>query len=166
MKANISQIVPGKGLGDIQFGMLREDVQKLLGDPDEVETQVHDEEEEDITEAWHYDELEVSLSFEKVEDWRLCTIAVSNEDATLEGHEIIGLSKSELLEVLKKLGMKELTEEDWSSAEAPDYWSVTSEADEMVFWIEDDVVMDIQWGPLFVDEDTINWPINGHFSEN
>ncbi len=166
MKANITDIVPGIGLGDIKFGMLREDVKSLLGEPDEIESQSHDDDDDDVTESWHYDDIEVSLSFEKAEDWRLCTIAVSNEDATLKGKEIIGLSKDELMETLKKVGITDLTTEDWSSADSPDYFSVTSEDQEIVFWIDSDEVMDVQWGPLFIDEDTISWPVNGHFSEN
>lgn len=162
MKANISTIQPGEGLGDIKFGMSREALKRILGEPDEIESTVNDEDDTDITESWHYDNIEVSVSFEKIEGWKLCTIAVSAPEATLKGHKIIGLSKSELTDILKSMGIKNLVLEDWSSDESPDYVSLTSEEQEIVFWLEDDEVMDIQWGPLFIDEDTIKWPMNGH----
>lgn len=161
METKLSEIKPGVGLGDILFGMSREQLKKLLGDPDEIESNTHDEEGEDVTESWHYDELEVSVSFEKVEDWKLCTIAVSSPEVKLGNKAPIGLSPNELVDLLKTLDVKKPVHEDWSSADAPDYHSITAEELEMVFWIEDGEVMDIQWGPYFIDEDTIRWPMNG-----
>jgi len=166
MKANIANITPGEGLGDLKFGMQRADVKALLGEPDEVESQSHDDDDEDITESWHYDEIEVSLSFDKVEDWKLCTIAVSNPEVKMHDKKVIGLSKDGLVEALKKMKITNLSYDDWSSAEMPDSMTITADDDEIVFWIEDGTVMDVQWGPLFIDEDTIKWPINGHLSKN
>lgn len=161
MSANLNEIKPGNGLGHILFGMNRDQLRDLLGEPDEIETNTHDDDAEDVTESWHYDEVEVSVSFEKTEDWKLCTIAASSPDVTLEGKEVIGLSANDLTDLLKTLDVKSPLREDWSSADAPDYHSITAEELEMVFWIEDGEVMDVQWGPFFIDEDTIRWPING-----
>ncbi len=155
------EIKPGAGFGKILFGMGREQVKKILGEPNEIERNVHDDNEEDVTESWHYDDIEVSLSFEKTEDWKLCTIAVSDPEATINGKKVVGMSTEEVKALLKSLDVKNPTLEDWSTAEDPDYFSLTAEELEMVFWIEGDEVMDIQWGPYFIDEDTIRWPING-----
>ncbi len=161
MKNNLSQIIPGEGLGDIKFGMSREQIKTMLGEPDEVESYTHDDQGEDITESWHYDEMEISISFEKIEDWKLCTIAVSDPDCTLIGKEVIGITRADLESLLDEMGLTNLAEDDWSSDETPDYVSLTSEDNEMVFWIDAGIVMDVQWGPLFIDEDTIKWPMNG-----
>jgi hypothetical protein len=161
MSKNLTKIIPGTGLGSIVFGMSRDQLRNVLGEPDEVETQSHDDEEEDVTESWHYDEIEVSVSFEKIEGYKLCTIAVSSPEAELEGKHPIGMSADELKDLLKSMDVKNPVHEDWSSADAPDYHSITAEELEMVFWIEDGEVMDIQWGPYFIDEDTIKWPVNG-----
>jgi hypothetical protein len=161
MTTQLKEIKPGTGLGNILFGMSREQLKGILGEPEEIESTTHDEAGEDITESWHYDEIEVSVSFEKTEDWKLCTIAVSSPDVVLNGKSPIGLSAKEITDLLKTMDVKSPVTEDWSSADAPDYHSITAEELEMVFWIEDGEVMDIQWGPYFVDEDTIRWPING-----
>lgn len=156
-----SEIKPGTGYGNIFFGMSREQLKNLLGEPDEIESTPHDDEEEDVTESWHYDELEISVSFEKTEDWKLCTVAVSTADATLHGEHPVGMDEASLSALLAKLDVKNPLKEDWSSADAPDYKAITAEELEMVFWLEDGEVMDIQWGPFFIDEDTIRWPSNG-----
>lgn len=161
METLATEIKPGTGFGNILFGMTRDQVKKILGEPEETERNVHDDDEEDVTESWHYDEIEVSLSFEKTEDWKLCTIAVSDPNATIKGKKPIGMSKKDAESLLKSLDVKNPRLEDWSTAEDPDYFSLTAEELEMVFWIEEDEVMDIQWGPYFIDEDTIRWPING-----
>jgi len=161
MKTELSEIKPGVGLGDFLFGMSKDQVRKLMGEPDEIESNSHDDDDEDITESWHYDEVEVSLGFEKSEDWKLCTIAVSDPDVLLNGKKPIGMSADKITELLRDLDVKKPVKEDWSSAESPDYHSITAEELEMVFWIEDGEVMDIQWGPYFIDEDTIRWPMNG-----
>ncbi len=161
MSTNLSEIKPGTGLGNLLFGMGRTQLRDMLGEPDEIESTTHDDEGEDITESWHYDDLEVSVSFESSEDWRLCTIAVSSPEVSLHGKKPIGMNASELTDLLHSMDVKNPVREDWSSAEAPDYHSITAEELEMVFWIEDGEVMDIQWGPYFMDEDTIRWPLNG-----
>jgi hypothetical protein len=161
MSNNLLEITPGEGLGSIKFGMTREQIQTMLGEPDEKESYTHDEQGEDITESWHYDDKEISVSFEKVEGWKLCTIAVSDPACTLDGHNIIGMTREELEDVLEDMGITELIEDDWSTDETPDYISLTCEDQEIVFWIEEGIVMDVQWGPFFIDEDTIRWPLNG-----
>lgn len=166
MSKNLTEIKPGTGLGSIVFGMTRDQLRNLLGEPDEIEKQSHDENDEDVTESWHYDEIEVSVSFEKIEEDKLCTIAVSSPEVVLNGKHPIGMSAKELEDLLKGMDVKNPVREDWSSADAPDYHSITAEEIEMVFWIEDGEVMDIQWGPFFIDEDTIKWPINGKAAAN
>jgi hypothetical protein len=127
MKTELSEIKPGAGLGAILFGMSREQVRKLMGEPDEIESNSHDDDEDDVTESWHYDDIEVSISFEKIEDWKLCTIAVSDSDAVLNGKKPIGMSADEITEMLLELDVKKPIREDWSSAESPDYHSITAE---------------------------------------
>lgn len=146
------EILPGKGLGELKFGMSRDEVLSVLGKPDDVDTYDDDEIEDEGSESWHYDDLEISLSFDEEEDWVLTTIAVSNPSHTFMGHELIGLTKSELLAVLESLEINNLDIEDWSSEEVPNHLLISSNDLQVNFWLEDEIVSEIQWG-AFVEED-------------
>jgi hypothetical protein len=74
--AQLKEIKAGIGLDNIKFGMLREDIKNLLGEPDEIDTHT-DNEDEGQTESWHYDDMELSISFEEIDGMRLFSIAVS-----------------------------------------------------------------------------------------
>lgn len=147
------EIVPGKGLGELKFGMSRDEVLSLLGKPDDVDTYDDDEIEDEGSESWHYDDLEISLSFDEEEDWVLTTIAVSNPSHTFMGHELIGLRKSELLAVLESLEINNLDIEDWSSEEVPNHLLISSNDLQINFWLEDEIVSEIQWGAFVEDDD-------------
>ena len=90
---NISEIKIGTGLGDIKFGISREDLKKIAGEPTEIDTfNASGDEDEYLTESWHYDEQEFSVSFDEEDNWRLTTISTSSENAIL-GEKLIGKSK-------------------------------------------------------------------------
>jgi len=144
----------GIGLGDIKFGFTREQVLAILGEPDEKETYSYSDSDEDLTEAWHYDDIEISISFNEEDDWRLSTIAISSEESTLGGKKIIGLSKEELLAEIKKLDLTDYESRKVSETEE----LISSDTGEINFWVDDNTITEIQWGPFFLDEDTINWP--------
>ena len=87
MKNQIKEIIFGVGLGDLKFGMTRDEAKKLLGKPDEIENLPGFEEEvNDELESWHYDENEFSIVFDADYDWRLVSIAVSDPFFTLNGN--------------------------------------------------------------------------------
>lgn len=62
MKNNIKEINFGEGIGELKFGMTKDQVSSLLGKPDEIENIPGiDEEVNDDLVSWHYDNLEISL---------------------------------------------------------------------------------------------------------
>jgi hypothetical protein len=150
------EIHPRTGLGQLKFGFTRDQVQAIMGEPDEVDQ--HEDGEGNSAEAWHYDELELSVSFEEEFDWKLVTIAVSSPDYTLNGKKVIGLNRLELIQVLNKMGITELLQEDWSSVDNPDHHLVMAEEDWVNFWLDDGVLTEIQWSPHFNDEEEVEWP--------
>lgn len=152
MNKEIKNIQAGQGLGSIKFGITRDELKKIIGEPDEVDTFSHAEDEDDLTEAWHYDMLELSASFDQVEDWRLVTLSVSSPKYQFEGKNLIGLEREELINVLQDLGLKDLEYEDWSSAESPDHKLIASEEAGMNFWLDEGTLSEIQWTPLYSDE--------------
>lgn len=155
---DIKDIKAGEGLGIIKFGMTREQVKAILGEPDDVDTYSDSDLEDDSSESWHYDELEISLSFDEDTDWKLVTIAVSSPKYAFHNKNLIGLDSDALMQTLKPLEMGDYETEDWSSEEIPDHKLVSFPEVQMNFWLEDGELTEIQWGPLFVDEETIRWP--------
>jgi hypothetical protein len=156
----MKEIIIGQGLGPVKFGMTRDQVEALLGAPDEVEENVDiDEDLDEAAEAWHYDELEMSASFDMEDDWRLGMMAISSEDATLNGKALIGLNRNQLLESLQDMGFEDLVFEDWSDEEDEDRHLVQSDAAAINFWLEEGVLTEIQWGPRYLDDETVDWPV-------
>lgn len=153
----MKDIKPGEGLGIIKFGMTRAQVQALLGEPDDMDAYA-DPDLDYASESWHYDELEVSLTFDEDVDWKLVTIAVSSPDYELHNKKLIGLSTEALLEAVKDLELGEYETEDWSSEEVPDHKLISFPGPQLNFWLEDGELTEIQWGLLFSDEETVRWP--------
>jgi len=157
MKA-IIDIKSGVGLGDLKFGFTRENIKDILGEPDEVEQYSLSGDDDDQTESWHYDELELALSFIKVDEWRLVSLTTSSEESLFLGAEMIGLAQKDLKTELKKLGVNDLETEDCSSAESPNLKLIFSMNEGINFWLEEGVLTDVEWGVKHNDEEEIDWP--------
>lgn len=151
-------ILPGVGLGDIRFGMTRETIRGLLGEPNHQMIADFSENESHLNDAWEFHPLRMDLSFEEAEDWRLTIISVSSEDYLLHGSSLIGLELEELMDELELHGITDLEIEDVSDLDHTDQKLVSSAALEMNFWINEHICEEIQWGPFFKDENTIRWP--------
>jgi hypothetical protein len=153
IREDIKDILPGEGLGKIRFGMSREEVKSIIGEPDEVDNYSYSEEEESLTEAWHYDVLNLSLSFDEEYDWELMTISVSGAEYEFIGKRLIGLQEYKLTETLKSMGIENLSSEDWSTEEDPEHHLLAAEEAGINFWLEKGVLTEIQWSPLFMEEE-------------
>lgn len=145
----MKDIVKGIGLGNLKFGIYTTDVEDDLGNPTEKE------QNEDGGENWHYDDYDLSISFD--EDSKLVTIAVSDESYLLEGLKLIGKDMEFVEEQIKNLNLGKSYSEDLVDEEG-NISLIGFEESSMNFWFEDDVLTEIQFWPLFKDEETIIWP--------
>lgn len=157
-KPNIDEIIEGEGLGDLKFGMFKDDVILILGQPNEIEEYSYTSSDHDLTESWHYDELDLSLGFDEEDDWRLVTIAIGSSNCKFRDFYPIGLSKDELTKKLHELYINDLEFEDWSSEESPSHELLTSDLLGINFWFDDNRLSEVQWGPHFIDDENIKWP--------
>lgn len=153
MKEEIKNIIVGGGLGTIKFGMSRDELKEILGEPDEVDTT----DEDYPTESWHYDEIELSAEFDEEDDWKLVTLAVSSPEFELERMKLIGMTKDEVMEKIKdlefgRIKMENVSEEGNNSA------LISIEDSSLNLWIEDGVLSEIQWGSYYDGEDRPIWP--------
>jgi hypothetical protein len=160
VKKEITNILIGSGLGEIRFGWSKDQLEKYLGTPDEKDdfTYPVSEDTEVGSESWHYDEYEFSASFNEEDEWKLGALAVSSDEFLLNGKKLIGLSREAFLNEIKDLNLGEYDEEDWSSDENPDQKLMAFADTSINFWFEDGFVTEIQWGPMFNEEDEPIWP--------
>lgn len=148
------EIKLGIGVNEIQFGMERSDVKKLLGEPTEKELFSYSEEDEDLTEVWHYDEHDFSLSFDEADNWRLIMIAASSEDYTIKGKEVLGFEYDKVVKILEELGYTDLYEEELEEGDKV----IKVEQDSLNIWFDDNIATELQWGPRWDDEDSPIFP--------
>lgn len=158
MNNDFYQIKLGQGIGDVKFGLETDEVIALLGDPDEVEQDSFSSSDEDVAESWHYDEHEISLSFDEDADWRLVTIAVSSSDFKLNGETIIGKSMVEIKKMIKDQNLGDIEIEDFSDEETPNQKLLSVFKSSINFWFENDILTEVQFGLLWKDEENPIWP--------
>ena len=158
MKAKIREIIPGEGLGALKFGMTRNMVLALIGEPDEKETFSYSETESEMTESWEYLELGISLNFDEEDDWKLVLITVYSDYYLFKGEAIVGEGRAFLEEIFDQEGINDVQEEDWSSEESPKHILLESDALSINFWFSKDVLDEVQLSPQFIDDETIKWP--------
>lgn len=158
MKALLKNIKPGYGLGSLKFGMSRAEVKRMLGEPSFIDKYSHTDSDDDLTESWEYDALELSLSFDEDEDWKLMMISVNSDFYQLEGVSLIGLGENELLKKLEAVNLGKLNLEESSEYDGQNQKVIDIDEKSINFWINDGVLDEIQWSPLFIDDDTIKWP--------
>ncbi len=150
----MSEILLGIGLEDIKFGMHRKEVEAILGKPSDVELYSYSETEDDLTEVWHYDELEFSLSFDDADDWKMIMIADSNDNHTLNDNYILGKTFEEVVAILEELKLT-----NFDIDEVDDEGKVIKiEEKSLNIWFDKNQASEIQWGPLWSDEDAPIFP--------
>jgi hypothetical protein len=145
----------GMGVLGVEFGMSRKEVEKILGKPSEIEKIAPEAKGDGAVEAWHYDELELSATFDELEDWQLIALSVSSPDFMLEGIDVIGLSQQEVIQQIELLDIGEIEIEEMpvdDDDEITEHLVATVEDAGLNIWFEDGIATEIQWGPIW-DED-------------
>lgn len=146
---NIKQINIGKGLGTLHFGASKEQVLALLGEPSEIEKYTLSDLDDDDTEAWHYDDLDLSLSFDEETNWQLSSIALSSDAYTLDGQALVGKSKDEVVAFFNAKGYDDIEEDEEVKQENADNCLLHVDKASISLWFEDDVLTEFQIGPCF-----------------
>ncbi len=144
--------IPGKGIGNILFGISKKRLIELLDEPDALDTT---DEEGDLCEHYYYDDLDVAFTFSSAEDDRLLVITIGNPECFVSDVLQTGMEMEDALAEIEKL--------NW---ETPDIEEV--EKDDLIFsygnmgidvWFEDGVLTGFQLSPQWLDDDTIAWPV-------
>ncbi len=152
---NTQEINIGRGLNNILFGISRDTFKKQLGEPTEIDNYNAGDDDEYLTEAWHYDNFEISASFDEEDDWRLTTLSTSSPIAKLEGKNVIGMTVAQIEELIAPLQLGDVEMEDMEE----DQLLMSIVASSINFWFEEGKLSEVQWGVLWKDEDTPKWPL-------
>lgn len=155
---DIKQIKPLVGLGQLRFGMTRDEVRSILGDPEDIDEYSFTGEDGDRSESWHYDEIDLSMSFDAEDDWRMITLAVSSPEYELERNSMVGEDQEHIRNKLIHMGFQELREENESTLNMPGHHLLAAHHEFMNFWFEEGKLKEIQWSPRFNDDDEVEWP--------
>lgn len=158
MRQNFKEIKPGVGIADIRFGMRRDDVHNTLGPADEVDAFSYEEAGNDKTETWMYETLGLSLGFDEEEQWRLISLTVNANFYQYKGTVLIGKSLEEVKAILNNLEHNNFVVESWDEGEESTQVYIEVKTLNMNIWFEDGICDEVEWGPLFIDDDTIKWP--------
>ncbi len=142
------KIEPRVGLDQVKFGLSRDGLKEILGEPGQVIA--HDHEGGTSTEAWYYWDKGVSFHFDTESEWRLVLIETSSPEAMLKGSKVIGQSRKDLCRLMRRKRV------EWDEDETG---LIYCPAWDMNVWFKDDLVESLQW-EVRIDEETDKylWP--------
>lgn len=150
------EIILGQGVGDIKLGMTQEQIEAVIGQPDNVDEMEYDDGGSAVT--WMYFDLQLELNFESEDDFKLSFISIENSELVLKGKIKIGMSKAEVIEACKELGIKEPIVESFDQEDAPDQELLALETENVNLWFTNDKLDEMQMGPFWEDDETPIWP--------
>ena len=152
------EIKIGKGLGEIKFGISRDELKKILGEPDEADKYSYTDTEADMTESWHYDELEISVSFDEEDDWQLGAMSVTSDEFLFNGEKLIGITEEEALSYIASIYPDDIEHEFTTYDDDPDRVLVSFDGLSLSFWFMNGILEEIEWGVLWDEADMQIWP--------
>jgi hypothetical protein len=154
------EIVLGRGIGAIIFGMTKEELVYILGDPDET---YHPEDPDKMTwETLGYDSINCTFSFDPGQEERLVEIRIENSFFHI-GHKIkIGTTKEDLLYHGKEFALGDYSIRDDSDEELISHELISFEQAGLNVWIDDGIISGIQILPWITKDGKMIWPIEEH----
>jgi hypothetical protein len=145
------EIILKKGLNELKFGLTKDEVTKLLGNPDDKETIKEDDAN---TEIWYYWEDGITVFFGEEEDWRCICLETDNENAVILGKKISELKDSQIEELFAKNGYNEIETEDEKWGEK----RISIDDAVVDFYSENGEILAVNWGVDYDDDGNPLWP--------
>ncbi|MBA9075948.1 hypothetical protein [Rufibacter quisquiliarum] len=146
------EIKLGYGIGDLRFGLTMDDVEEIMGEPEEIEES--DEEDEFEHKAWNYWDTGFSFYFDQEDDYRLSCIETANPNVTLWGKKIFELSQQEVEDLFKQHGIQSVEKE-----KIEDNVTCLSYDKEMIdLYFEQGKLLAVNFGVHMDDNLEVLWP--------
>ncbi|MDX5443213.1 MAG: hypothetical protein LPJ89_05445 [Hymenobacteraceae bacterium] len=147
------EIQLGIGLGDIKFGYTMEEIEKMLGEPEEVEES--DETDEFEHQAWNYWEDGYSFYFDKEDDYRLSCIETANPDVTLWGETIFDKEINQVKDLFKQHNIENPEIERLETGET----RLSYEQEMIDIYYEGEKMIAVNFGVFINDDLEVVWPV-------
>ena len=133
------KIEPLKGYGDLNFGMLIDDVVEVLGQPTNQEEIDSAYEDDSHVVVLDYEDNDFSAYFEGDSEMKLTNFYTFNEKTELFGAKIFDLNKDELIELMKQNGCENYIEDK------EDGDCITFEELNLDFYFDDNQLVEVFW---------------------
>lgn len=157
MKANIIQ--PGIGMGKIRFGMLEDEVRNILGEPSGSEHREYIDGYGNWYKELTYDELNLELTFNKEDGYKLGCISVTGPGYYLLENDLFGKSIEFVKTLCKKVTKQQLILEDYTIQEGEPHECLNCDELEILFWFDCGKLSEIQFSYFFEEDgNTVIWP--------
>lgn len=142
------EIIPNTGYGDIKFGTGMDSFVEMFGEPEDIDS--FDKDVDINTTVLHYWQKGLSIFFESKANPVLAGVETDNPDSTLYGIKIIGMSKEDIIALMKKNGHSNFDEEEEDESNGKDL-RLSYDVSMMDFFFRDNMLMYMNFG-VFVDE--------------
>ena len=142
----------GKGLGKIKFGLTMDEVEELIGEPEEVEES--DEEDEFEHQALNYWEEGYSLYFDKEDDYRLSCIETANREVLIFGERVFEMSREQILQLFADHDITNPEEEEAETGET----RISFEKEMIDLYFDEDQLIAVNFGVFINDDLEVVWP--------
>jgi hypothetical protein len=136
-------VFPHRGIGPFVLGTSRSSIVLAVGNPDYVETTTDSSVPQ---EEWHYDRLNVRLTFSGEHNWRLGSISALGSHAVFNGVRFIGRHTTDLGGLCDSAGIGDLLPDGDYGEYGSCYWS---ESLGFMLWIESGYVVKLHLFPKF-----------------
>ena len=133
------KIEPLKGYGDLNFGMLIDDVVEVLGQPTNQEEIDSAYEDDSHVVVLDYEDNDFSAYFEGDSEMKLTNFYTFNEKTELFGAKIFDLNKDELIELMKQNGCENYIEDK------EDGDCITFDELNLDFYFDDNQLVEVFW---------------------
>jgi len=143
------EVKPGIGIGLIKFGMNREEVEFLFGEPSEINTDAED----DNKIIWVYNDEKMRLSFYVDEAYKLGYIETSSPLLKLSGEHLIGNK----VDTAKK-GFLNQKIENWETEKYPSFSTYFNEDFYLSLHESYGAITEVHMGVPFKNEEEFQWP--------
>ncbi|MCH2082905.1 MAG: hypothetical protein MK226_10985 [Saprospiraceae bacterium] len=150
MKINI-----GKGINDILFGMKENELKEKMGIPDEID--VMEQDDGVVTRSLEYYDHGLTFSFDSDDGDKLSSIAINDKGIKFGGVEV-GMARDAVLTAGAQNEWGDAEIEDLSDDDPFSMEVVMFDKISLSIWLENDEVTEIEFGPLWADEENIVWP--------
>jgi len=147
------EIKTGIGLDNTFFGMTRDAVKNVLGEPDKTaEIEIYEGIAEWLVFYYNSQLLEIKFQLDTLNDWTLQSIVTHNPKATMFEQEVMGKSKNEILGLLKLNGCNPIAQNEYNHKYTE---TIFCKDIRSTFTFEFDRLTNIEFSPLYESPDKV-----------